>query len=82
MALLKANIWCFIIILSILLSSVEMDQLIDNAKFATYTSPAKKYHRKLKKEDGAIRLVGGITDSEGELQILFRIHKNSFKKFD
>lgn len=42
-----------------------MDRLIDNAKPTTYTSPAKKYQKKLKKEDGAIRLVGGITDNEG-----------------
>lgn len=80
MALVKANLWCLIIILSILLCSVQMDRLIDNAKSTTYTSPAKKYHKKLKKEDGAIRLVGGITDNEGELLILFRIQNKFIQK--
>lgn len=28
-------------------------------------SPAKKYRKKLRKEDGAIRLVGGTNDYEG-----------------
>lgn len=29
-------------------------------------SPAKKYNKKLRKEEGAIRLVGGSNDYEGE----------------
>lgn len=29
-------------------------------------SPAKKYSKKLRKEDGAIRLVGGSNDYEGK----------------
>lgn len=29
-------------------------------------SPAKKYAKKLRKEEGAIRLVGGSNDYEGE----------------
>lgn len=51
---------------------------IDNAGH-TYISPYKKYQKKLKKEDGAIRLVGGVTDNEGELQMLFGIQRNIHK---
>lgn len=82
MAVVKAKFWCLIIILSILLCSVQMVRLIDDAKSTTYTSPAKKYHKKLKKEDGAIRLVGGVTDNEGELPISFRIQKKFIQKFN
>lgn len=31
-------------------------------------SPAKKYRKKLRKEEGAIRLVGGTNDYEGSQQ--------------
>lgn len=38
---------------------------VEEAKEAKHSS-IKKYHKKLKKQDGAIRLIGGLGEHEGE----------------
>lgn len=40
--------------------------LVDEINVPIKISPAKKYHKKLNKEEGAIRLVGGSNDYEGK----------------
>lgn len=48
-----------------LLSFVRSHSTLEEAQ-RIHHSPAKKYKKKLRKEDGAIRLVGGLNDFEGE----------------
>lgn len=52
-----------------LLSFVRSHSTLEEAQQINH-SPAKKYKKKLRKEDGAIRLVGGLNDYEGE-QLFF-----------
>lgn len=57
-------------------STAALDDVI--AQASNPASPAKKYRKKLRKEEGAIRLVGGSNDYEGEW--LCGVVENYFKK--
>lgn len=58
-----SSVWCAVILMQFstigVLSNVSHDG-------SYQISPAKKYKKKLRKEDGAIRLVGGSNDYEGK----------------
>lgn len=56
--------------------AMAVDHLtVEEAKTVKHNS-IKKYHKKLKKQDGAIRLVGGENDFEGDCQMKI-IHFNN-----
>lgn len=55
---------CSVIILHVLISASLAHTTVEEAKAAKHSS-IKKYHKKLKKQDGAIRLFGGSADHEG-----------------
>lgn len=54
-----------VILLYVIISAALAHTSVEEAKAAKHGS-IKKYHKKLKKQDGAIRLVGGSDDHEGE----------------
>lgn len=58
---------CSICVLS--LDSTALDDAV--AQQTSNASPAKKYRKKLRKEEGAIRLVGGSNDYEGKWLLRF-----------
>lgn len=70
--ILTDHIFCYAVIflqcsscvLSQHLAVAPLDDAV--AQMTSHASPAKKYRKKLRKEEGAIRLVGGSNDYEGE----------------
>lgn len=64
MKLIGQIFWCIVLLIefSTLISSHStLDEATEISR-----SPAKKYKKKLRKEEGAIRLVGGSNDYEGK----------------
>lgn len=57
------------IIFHLFISTSLSHSTLEEAKAAKHSS-IKKYHKKLKKQDGAIRLIGGIGDHEGNTKNL------------
>lgn len=57
-------IWC--IVISIGFSTLAASHSSVEEALQINRSPAKKYRKKLRKEEGAIRLVGGSNDYEGK----------------
>lgn len=65
---LTDRIFCYAVILlqcSSCILSIHLTAL-DEVTQTVNASPAKKYRKKLRKEEGAIRLVGGSNDYEGK----------------
>lgn len=69
MASSQKYFWCLTFVTCYLVSFVYTvsSSFIDDVKIVNHLSPVKKNHKKLKKEEGAIRLVGGSNDYEGSL---------------
>lgn len=61
---LTGYFWCIVVICCQLSTFVLSHSTLEEAQ-QIHRSPAKKYKKKLRKEDGAIRLVGGSNDYEG-----------------
>lgn len=61
--------WCILVICCQLLTFVSSHSTLEEAQ-QIHRSPAKKYRKKLRKEEGAIRLVSGANDYEGEKVLL------------
>lgn len=68
--MLTDHFFCFAVIFLQCSSCIPALQstaaLDDEVTQASNASPAKKYRKKLRKEEGAIRLVGGSNDYEGK----------------
>lgn len=71
MFLSKHSILYLAIFLEFLL--LVRSQTVNDETNVTSHSPAKKYHKKLRKEEGAIRLVGGQNDYEGNTILFYAI---------
>lgn len=69
---------CFFVICCQLSTFVLSHSTLEEAQ-QIHHSPAKKYKKKLRKEEGAIRLVGGTNDYEGKH---FRFYLKLFNKFN
>lgn len=54
-----------VIIVHMLISVSLAHKTVEEAKAAKHNS-IKKYHKKLRKQDGAIRMIGGSGDHEGK----------------
>lgn len=63
--ILSRALLCSVILFYVLISASMGHTTVEEAKAAKHSS-IKKYHKKLKKQDGAIRLIGGSGDHEGE----------------
>lgn len=73
--------WCILVIFCQLLTFVTSHSTLEEAQ-QIHHSPAKKYRKKLRKEEGAIRLVNGANDYEGErMHLKFFIGTSSFNLF-
>lgn len=57
-----------VILLHVLVAAALAHTSVEEAKAAKHSS-IKKYHKKLKKQDGAIRLIGGSGEHEGKRRI-------------
>lgn len=57
-------LWCSALLIQF--SSLALSHSTLEEATQVNRSPAKKYKKKLRKEEGAIRLVGGSNDYEGE----------------
>lgn len=62
---LTGYFWCVFVICCQLSIFVLSHSTLEEAQ-QIHHSPAKKYKKKLRKEEGAIRLVGGTNDYEGK----------------
>lgn len=72
--MLTDRIFCYAAIFlecSMCVLSQHSTALDDAALQSSNTSPARKYRKKLRKEEGAIRLVGGSNDYEGKWLLRF-----------
>lgn len=68
MFVFNCKVFSFALLLHVLIAVSMAHTSVEEAKAAKYSS-VKKYHKKLKKQDGAIRLVGGSGDHEGKRNI-------------
>lgn len=75
---LTGYFWCIFVICCQLSTYVLSHSTLEEAQ-QIHHSPAKKYKKKLRKEEGAIRLVGGTNDYEGKYFRFFLKIFNEFK---
>lgn len=71
MVVVDCNIWFLVFFVVVDVGLIcQAHSSVEEAKAARHNA-VRKYHKKLKKQEGALRLVGGQNEYEGDLCLCF-----------